>query len=179
MAWLVSWWSALILFVVPLVIVLASVIRGMRRSVPDPDKRRKAHARRKMLYRRPGPRVYALFILGIVLSCVVSISYGFVILHFSYGVKLSTRLSVWVAPALLWVAVILQLVGFRAQRRQERRFLDRLEGEDHLICPDCHYSLAGHGEGGRCPECGYTFTLESLVEDWGDVKKLARRRHSP
>jgi len=178
MAWLTSWWSALILFVVPLVITLGLVLRGVRRTVPDADRRRKAQARRSMLYRRPGPRVYALFVLGIVLSCVVFISSGFVILHLSYGAKLSTRLSVWVAPALLWMALFLQFVGFRAQRRHERRFLERLEREDHLICPDCHYSLAGHGQGGQCPECGYTFTLESLVDDWVDVKKLARRRRS-
>ncbi len=49
------------------------------------------------------------------------------------------------------------------------QFVERLEREKYLICPDCHYSLLAHSGGGRCPECGYAFTPESLVRDWKDV----------
>ncbi len=55
-------------------------------------------------------------------------------------------------------------------RGRRRRFFARLEREQQLLCPDCHYSLAGHAGGGRCPECGYEFTPESLRDDWQDVR---------
>ncbi|MBN1345866.1 MAG: hypothetical protein JXQ73_24465 [Phycisphaerae bacterium] len=54
-------------------------------------------------------------------------------------------------------------------RRRGQAFMDRLRLQDYLICPECHYSLKGHLEGGRCPECGYPFTPESLREDWNEV----------
>ncbi len=67
--------------------------------------------------------------------------------------------------------------GILCIRRHRKHLFDRLEREGFLVCPDCHYSLAGHAGGGRCPECGYAFTPESVVADWSAVRALAWGKH--
>ena len=73
---------------------------------------------------------------------------------------------VFVALALFSLAMVAvrALGGHRQQR-----FFSQLERQDYLICPDCHYYLRGHAEGGQCPECGHSFTPESLRADWDDM----------
>ncbi len=53
------------------------------------------------------------------------------------------------------------LYAIRKNRLRDRVFL-----ESQRICSACLYSLAGHGQIGRCPECGVEFTPESLRKDW-------------
>jgi hypothetical protein len=70
--------------------------------------------------------------------------------------------------------VILPSLGGIVRRRYRRKFLRRVERESFLVCLNCHYSVKGHPEGGRCPECGTPFTPESLRQTWKDVELLNR-----
>jgi uncharacterized paraquat-inducible protein A len=65
-----------------------------------------------------------------------------------------------------WMDLIGHLIG----RRWVRTFMDRAVQEDYRICTECLYSLRGHGDSGRCPECGTDFNHAELVQAWQDVK---------
>jgi len=80
----------------------------------------------------------------------------------------TSRAMPWGTWVLVSVVLLFGLFIWDMSRRRD--LIDRLEREKHLICPDCHYSLVAHATGGRCPECGYDFTPESLLQDWADVK---------
>jgi uncharacterized paraquat-inducible protein A len=89
--------------------------------------------------------------------------------------KGSLRMGSFYAVMLAPLVLLGCLFGWSWHRRE--RFFQRLESEEYLICPDCHYLLKGHTGGGRCPECMYEFTPESLRADWAAVEKLARWWH--
>lgn len=173
MTWLTFWWLVVIV-VGAGVPMLAYVVMGriLRRAVPDPARRGKAWGRKLKVHRGPGIWRHVVLLIVAALS-------GVIVLPLGFGVPLPIRLSVWATLALVLIMIALVYAQLVSGHWREKRFYNRLEREGHLICPDCHYSLAGHAAGGHCPECGYAFTPESLVEDWTDVKTLARRRASP
>ncbi len=100
-------------------------------------------------------------------SFCVFICLGLWGLFLSTGVGWAVSLSVFFA--LMTVIICLALLTGR-----RRAFFERLEKEGWLICPECHYSLAGHPDGGCCPECGFEFTPESLRADWEKVVEASR-----
>ncbi len=161
-------------------IVMLILIRWLqtRRLVPDRARRRKAQERIQKGYDAYDTWSYVSIVLGVLVMAILFVS-GALIgrLALSYG--WSFLLSPWLVwPFLAVVGLAGLLVAFSPMYvgiRGWRQFLAQLEQEKHLICPDCHYSLAGHREGGHCPECGYEFTPESLLEDWRDVKRLSGR----
>ncbi|MBN1343420.1 MAG: hypothetical protein JXQ73_12105 [Phycisphaerae bacterium] len=73
---------------------------------------------------------------------------------------------------MLLVIVVMILQPLMIHRRRKRFFL-HLESQANMLCPDCHYRLDAHRQGGRCPECAYAFTPESLNQDWADVKAIS------
>ncbi len=54
-----------------------------------------------------------------------------------------------------------------------RKLMKHVELERLQVCPNCHYSLIGHSAGGACPECGYKFSSDSLLQDWMDIATLS------
>lgn len=181
MTWQTLWW--LVLFVVGAgvpVLVYVVVGRVFRRwAVRDPARRHKALIRK---HKAPGSRPWGF--VGVLIMASLG---GGTFLPYEFGVPFPIPIDlsltvtfrlIQVMLCLYFVVTILTFAEMNINLWREKRFYDRLEREEHLICPDCHYSLAGHTAGGHCPECGYTFTPESLVEDWTDVRKLARRRPS-
>ncbi len=182
MTWMTLWW--LVLFVVGAsVFPLAWVAVGRvyhRWAVRDPVRRSKARARRRKVP-GSGPWNFVAFL-------IIGSLWGGIFLPYEFGVPFPVTVDFSSAVTFRLIAVVSYLetvvVAFAFAWSflsfwREKRFFDCVEREEHLICPDCHYSLEGHAAGGHCPECGYTFTPESLLEDWADVKKLARRRVSP
>ncbi len=90
-------------------------------------------------------------------------------LTIAVNAALGFRFPLRVLPIVALLLVVFGGVWLMLLLRRER-FLYWLENQNYLICPDCHYSLAGHKDGGHCPECGYRFTPESLIADWADVR---------
>jgi hypothetical protein len=84
------------------------------------------------------------------------------------------RLPPFIILGVLNLGVIILAAGIHYYAIVRRkRFSQDLEDQRHLVCPDCHYILAGSLEQKRCPECGYTFTPDSLARDWADVNALS------
>jgi len=99
----------------------------------------------------------------------------FVTVLLLFDVSVNRLGAPWLGGFLsLCVLALLGLIGagFVWGLLRRRRFFRRLEKRDFLVCPDCHYSLVAHAAGGRCPECGYAFTPESLLQDWRDVRTV-------
>lgn len=143
--------------------------RSLRRAVPDQARRGRAWGRKLRIER--GSALWRNLCLSVV--CFLA---GVVVLRLRFGIRFPIRLSLWATLVLMGVMIVLVYVQLYMGHRRTNRFFNHLEAEDHLRCPDCHYSLSAHRQGSRCPECGYEFTPESLLADWADVKKMARRR---
>jgi uncharacterized paraquat-inducible protein A len=62
------------------------------------------------------------------------------------------------------------LILYLLFRHRINAFLRKVDQEDHRVCLECHYLLRGHGDSGRCPECGAEFTHADLVQAWNDVR---------
>ena len=67
-------------------------------------------------------------------------------------------------PGMVLVYVHLYLV-----RRRFKEFTNELLRSNYRVCPECLYSLDAIAESGKCPECGATFTPESLVAKWQSI----------
>jgi fatty acid desaturase len=137
-----------------------------RRMVPDPDRRARARRRGR---RVPGLARDMSFLLWFMflLTSVIALRFGWA----GFGVS-------WIGGTLFVLVTLLYGVASIIGAARQKRFLERLMRHNYLVCPDCHYSLIGHMEGGNCPECGYGFTAESLVEDWADVTRIMGYRTS-
>ncbi len=137
-----------------------------RKAVPEPGRRAQACRRYRGV-----PRLGVGWFIWVVAALGVEFLHGLLIQFESFqawtiGDWAVRRLSPAI-PMVMWILAAVSAI-------REWRYLNRVQQDDYLLCPDCHYSLAGHTGGGRCPECGYEFTPESLVEDWDDVFRIAR-----
>jgi ribosomal protein S27AE len=138
----------------------ADVEKLLRLGGPEAMRRERAIIRRRMIEPFAGYYLYGFVLAGTLASALPLVSPRL-------GGILTWENSIW----LIWGIVLLAFGGAWALFALRcERFFSRLEAQKYLICPDCHYSLAGHQEGGHCPECGYQFTPESLIADWADVR---------
>ncbi len=163
--------SLLVLILIGVGVPLAGYVwlgRRLRRAVPDPERRGRAWRRKLLVERGHGPW------RQIILLAVVLIA-GVVMLRLWLG-RYAIDISIWGVFVLIGMMVALVYAQLILGHVREHRFYTELERLDHRLCPDCHYSLAGHTDGGRCPECGHGFTPETLLADWSDVKAMARWR---
>ena len=63
-------------------------------------------------------------------------------------------------------AMALSILSLAIVRRRKRKFAQEVRESEYRVCIQCGYSLKGHPDDGRCPECGYTYTRESLIRYW-------------
>jgi hypothetical protein len=162
------WVSAILLTVTLLALFITIMlrVRKERTDIPDGGRRQKAIARARLVMGRPS---MLRFVDDMSLNLLVVLSYSALILILDWmGAYLWAVLGTYLA------LVCLAFAWFIRRRGRVNRFFDRLEPQGFLTCPDCHYALFGHAGGGRCPECGYAFTPETLNEDWSDVRIIAR-----
>jgi len=55
--------------------------------------------------------------------------------------------------------------------RRLERFLGTVAGMENRVCPCCAYSLAGLGNVGICPECGYNYDIAQVTSSWDEVMR--------
>jgi hypothetical protein len=61
---------------------------------------------------------------------------------------------------IIWVLATVLI--WRETRAERVERMGGLIGADAIVCPICGYNLSGLREA-RCPECGATYTLDSLI----------------
>lgn len=138
-------------------------VHQTRKQVPAPARRRAARRRLRRFDILPWCVRALLWLLPAIAYPVYLL-----LLRTRHWNPVSTRFLLF---AVL-VGVVLY-VHYSWTQDRAREFLRRVKRMHYAICPDCHYSLAGHRQGGHCPECGYAFTPESIFHDWADVYRLA------
>ncbi len=142
-------------------LALVDHARAEQRSVPDAHRRRRAVRRISEI--NPPARYFGYGILPLAAPLLLDVWLG-VESPFRWPLDLRPLIGLallgHICTKIVW------------DRRWRRQFVDHLRRSDHLVCPNCRYSLAGHAHGGACPECAYAFTPESLRDDWHDVERL-------
>lgn len=66
------------------------------------------------------------------------------------------------------VAITCILTGVSLQLRGSQRLRSRLRQSDGMLCPRCHYDLAGLSDEGQCPECAEPYSKDRLATAWRD-----------
>lgn len=156
-----SWYHYLIVGYVLVLGLIVIVLRWwrLRRAVPDSDRRRRALMRtRKSRLRRVAIAITPGLLGVLFLACLSIQAISRTILqHPLILVLLLTALSLPYAVGA-WI------------HRRRMEFLRRLRRRGNLSCPDCRGDL--HEADNRCPSCGYSFTKESLAQDWADIQAI-------
>ncbi len=67
------------------------------------------------------------------------------------------------------VAIAILFDHFVLRKRRLRKFKNKLINAKFRICTTCLYSLEGHQNIDRCPECGERFELEKAEIYWASV----------
>jgi hypothetical protein len=71
-----------------------------------------------------------------------------------------------------WTLIV---VSYALARWRHGRFAREIRESDYRVCIQCGYSLNGLADDSRCPECGLTYTRDSLIQYW---EAVLRRRIS-
>ncbi len=134
--------------------------RTEKQVIPDPERREVARIRKarlvKITCRWRGP--YGIFAavslgsLGLVAICVPSLS------------------PLRPTECLIILSFVCVALDSLIVRRQFRALMARVEQQQGQVCFNCLYSLEGHGDSGRYPECGQEFTHDELVRVWSEIK---------
>ncbi len=101
-----------------------------------------------------------LSVLAVTLSC--GALFGVLILTVWFGAPQTIALGVLFLIAIVLMPIWLLYVGLYMLRVEERVGVTRGRS-----CPVCVYDLRGlPDESGKCPECGTSYTRESLARAW-------------
>jgi hypothetical protein len=72
----------------------------------------------------------------------------------------------WLVPLVFVAWGALFYIMFAQSGRRRTNLLNRVRAEGFRVCPKCFYSLRGHADAGRCPECGRDYGQQDLEQTW-------------
>lgn len=112
------------------------------------------------------------------IRAVCNVLWVVIILVFVGGFLRGSGPSMSVIMAYTVLMATVSAIWAIGPRQLRNRYRKRLEANDHLICVDCGYVLAGLPERHTCPECGLAYVADEVRTVWMNWLKTGDMRRA-